>query len=146
MDENIFGESLKAARKARGMTLKEVAKKLKISFDYVSRIEKGERSPSDIVRSAIDEFISSDPPTPTRDPIRQAIDDELNVMDKSQLVGTLKYCVSVTSNSDESREAERTKIFHKTKSRRRGPMNAAALARENKKRMEQYAADQKMKA
>ena len=63
MDENNLGLLLKAVRKARKMTLKEVAEELHISFDYVSRIEKGEREPSDIVRAAIDEFISSKPST-----------------------------------------------------------------------------------
>ena len=35
-----FNENLKEAREKRGMTQKEVAKKLHISRSYVSRIEK----------------------------------------------------------------------------------------------------------
>lgn len=59
MVESLIGKKLRAARKEANLTQEQLGKKLKLSGDYISRIEKGERTPSDIVMEAIDEFISS---------------------------------------------------------------------------------------
>jgi DNA-binding XRE family transcriptional regulator len=50
MVEKKIGERLRETRKERGLTQKQVSEMLDISIDYVSRLEKGERTPSDRVR------------------------------------------------------------------------------------------------
>ena len=57
MDEKTIGEKLHETRLRKKYTLAKTAEVLNISLDYVSRIEKGERTPSKIVAAAIDEFV-----------------------------------------------------------------------------------------
>ncbi|PWT78610.1 MAG: hypothetical protein C5B59_01455 [Bacteroidetes bacterium] len=58
MDEIKIGEKLREERKRRKLTQQQLGDLIKISKDYVSRIEKGERTPSAIVTAAIDDFLS----------------------------------------------------------------------------------------
>lgn len=60
MVEKKIGERLRETRKERGLTQKQVSEMLDISIDYVSRLEKGERTPSDRVRKDIIWFVESD--------------------------------------------------------------------------------------
>jgi transcriptional regulator with XRE-family HTH domain len=57
MVEKKLGENLRKARKERKLTQKQVAEILDISTDYVSRIEKGERTPRDRILFDIVDFI-----------------------------------------------------------------------------------------
>lgn len=57
MVENNFGDKLKSERKRRSMTQADVADILKISVDYVSKIEKGYRVPSPIVAEQIENYL-----------------------------------------------------------------------------------------
>ncbi len=40
-----FGETLRAAREGRGLTLREVARKLAVDVSYLSRLERGTLHP-----------------------------------------------------------------------------------------------------
>lgn len=66
MDENVLGKKLKARRKLAGLTQGELGKILHISTDYVSRLEKGERVPSERVRIDLDKFLENDSIIPYR--------------------------------------------------------------------------------
>jgi hypothetical protein len=92
--------------------------------------------------------LPSDQSASAKEPIRQAIDEELDTMDKSQLIDVLKYCagVALENINDEQSSAGRRRVFFRGGRKARGLPNAAALAKENKKRMEKYAENQKLKA
>lgn len=59
MVENDLGVRLKAQRKALGLTQKDVGDMLKMSFAYISKIEKGQRVPEPRVRDAIEAWLSA---------------------------------------------------------------------------------------
>lgn len=54
--ENVFGQSLRKARKALGLTQAEFATPLSISGSYVSDIEKGKAFPSEAVIREFSEY------------------------------------------------------------------------------------------
>ena len=46
MDNKIFGQRLRQQRKARGMTIEELAEKIGITQNYLGLVERGENLPS----------------------------------------------------------------------------------------------------
>ncbi len=56
--ENNLGVRLKTYRKKQGMTQGDIANVLKISVDYVSKIEKGDREPNVHVKEKIVELLT----------------------------------------------------------------------------------------
>lgn len=66
MIENNLGKKLREKRKRDRLTLEELASRLMISRDYVSKIEIGKQSEekiSPIVKESIQEYLSSTKPT-----------------------------------------------------------------------------------
>jgi transcriptional regulator with XRE-family HTH domain len=57
MDNILLGGKVRARRKQLGWTQGKLAQKLLVSVDYVSRIEKGERTPSERTKADLDDFL-----------------------------------------------------------------------------------------
>lgn len=55
------GEKLKQLRKSFGYTLKHVSKKLDITINYLSLIERGQRKPSEVIMYKMAEFYNLNP-------------------------------------------------------------------------------------
>lgn len=53
LSENIIGENIKKARKAAGLTQKELAERLQVYQKDISRWESGERTPSAVILKKI---------------------------------------------------------------------------------------------
>jgi len=58
MEENRLGQAVRAQRKKLGLTQGALAKMFHISTDYVSKIEKGGRVPSDRTRIDLEDFVA----------------------------------------------------------------------------------------
>jgi phage repressor protein C with HTH and peptisase S24 domain len=58
MDELDLGQRIRSHRKKLRLTQGDVAKYLKISTDFVSRLEKGDREPSDRTLASLEAFLS----------------------------------------------------------------------------------------
>lgn len=57
MVENNLGAKAREKRKMLGMTLKDLASVLDISFDYLSKIETGKRDPDPRIKKAIEKWV-----------------------------------------------------------------------------------------
>lgn len=55
------GKKLKELREAKGSTLARVAKKLEVTTNYLSLIERGQRKPSEVVMYRLAEFYNLNP-------------------------------------------------------------------------------------
>jgi len=71
------GSRLRQVRKIRGYTQEQLGGLLKISKDYVSRIEKGERNPGPHVMDAIKKFMEVGGPDNFGD-LRETVFNEVN--------------------------------------------------------------------
>lgn len=85
-----FGEHLRAARLACGLTQADVAKKLRVSKGYISRLERGKARPAESTVQRLAELCATDPslllilaghlPRDVRDILRQRPTEALGVL------------------------------------------------------------------
>jgi len=91
MDEKKFGAQIRAKRKLLAWTQGKLAKALFVSTDYVSRLEKGERTPSERVRNDLDDFLAG------RGRFSEVNDEGMIVSENSSQYGDSNYINAVAA-------------------------------------------------
>lgn len=107
--EKSLGVRLKEKRKAMGLTQEELGDKLKISKDYVSKIEKGTREPSEIVLQEINRFLQGGSPTVPTTGQGQSCGSCGILTRKQQIL--LELCADEVLLDEAIKHAEKEKLF-----------------------------------